>query len=113
MKQMKTLWLPAAIISVVLLSSFLPGEGTTRYLTVRTIEFYAGMFDSKIVVVDENGDIKEHDLEKMRSKTLGENARRINTVLNDLSKKGYELVSSSASGFGTDGLVNLYIFKKN
>jgi hypothetical protein len=110
--QKKTIIILAALAVVLILSSFYSGENETKYLTVRTIEFYGGVFDSKIVIVDENGTIQEKDLEKMRSKTLGENARRINEVLNNLSSKGYSLASSSASGFGTDGLVNLYIFQK-
>jgi hypothetical protein len=109
---MKTTLVIVAISAVILLSSFLPGEGATKYLTVRSIEFYGGIFDSKIVVVDEKGSIEEYELEKMRSKTLGENAKRINKVLNDLSMNGYELINCSAAGFGTDGLVNLYLFRK-
>lgn len=113
MKTKQTIFIvTAAILSFFLLSSFLTQQSETKYLTVKTIEFYAGVFDSKINVVDENGKIEEFELEKLRSKNLGDNAKKINDVFNNLSKKGYTLVNSTSAGFGADGLLNTFIFEK-
>lgn len=102
----------AAVLSFLFLSSFLSEKSETKYLTVKTIEFYAGVFDSKITVVDENGKVEEYELEKLRAKNLADNAKKINDVLNSLSRRGYVLVNSTSAGFGTDGLLNTFIFSK-
>jgi hypothetical protein len=111
-KNQAYLVLLAAILSVFLLSSFLTQESEVKYLTVKTIEFYGGVFDSKITVVDEMGKTEEYGLEKLRSKNLADNTKTINAVFNSLSKKGYTLVNSTSAGFGTDGLLNTFIFER-
>ena len=100
----------ASVLAIFLLSSFLEQSQAPKYLTVKTIEFYAGVFDSKISVVDENGQVEEHELEKLRSKNLADNTKRINRIFNELSGKGYVLVNSTSAGFGADGLLNTFIF---
>jgi hypothetical protein len=65
MKTKQILLIAAVSISAIfLLSSFLmqQAEGT-KYLTVKTIEFHSGAYDSKITVVDENGHIEEFELD--------------------------------------------------
>ena len=113
MKSKQTLFIGlAALLTFFLLSSFHSQQQSPNYLTVKTIEFYGGMFDSKITVVDENGKIEEFELDKLRAKNLVENTKKINDVFNSLSKKGYVLVNSTSAGFMTDGLLNTFIFEK-
>jgi hypothetical protein len=102
----------AAILALFLLSSFLPQQTETKYLTVKTIEFYNAIYDSKITIVDENGKVEEFDLDKLRSKNLADNAKKVNDVFNNLSKKGYALINSTTASWGADGFISTYIFEK-
>lgn len=101
-----------AVLLLFILSSFRDQASGPKYLTVKTIEFWSGVYDSKITVVDENGRAEEFELEKLRSKNLSDNVKKINTVLNALSQKGYALVNSTSSGWGQDGVLNTFIFEK-
>lgn len=98
-----------AVFTVILFSSFLPEASHKQYLTARVIEFMgqSGMFDSKIVVTDEKGQVEETDLANLKSKNYKENAQAITGVLNNIAAKGYELISSSSSG-----VVATYVFEK-
>ena len=84
-----------ALASFLLFSSFSPQDTPARYASMKTFE-YAAVFDSKIVIVYENGQIEEIELEKAKKQdNIISNLRKINETINALSKKGYRLVSSS------------------
>jgi|GEM_PF-4208517 len=97
----------AALTAIVLtLSSFAPQETSARYAMMKTYE-YAAMYDSKIIIVYENGEVEEIMLEKAKYSNFAINMQKINETLNRLSKKGYKMISSS--GEVTFGC---YIFEK-
>lgn len=100
------------ILAFLLLSSFLKQETESEYLTVKTIEFFSGLDNSKLVIVDKTGTIEELDLDKLRSKNLADNAKKVNDVFNNLSKKGYKLINSTTASWGADGFISTYIFEK-
>jgi uncharacterized membrane protein YcaP (DUF421 family) len=83
------------VVSTLVLSAFAPQEAHSKYITMKTFE-YEAIFESKIVIVYENGQMEEFDLEKAKKQAnIINNMRKINETFNTLGKKGYRLVSSS------------------
>jgi hypothetical protein len=97
--------------TVAFTSEKTPPPSGYRYLTVRTIEVINGMWDSKIVIIDENGDTEEIALDKFRSKNFTDNSKKIHEVLNQMAARGYRCVSSG-SGNGDALIISTYMFEK-
>lgn len=108
---------PIAYIIVLLILglfflNFTKGQQISKkYLTVRTVEYFTGGGDAKIVIINETGKIEEVELGKYRGAGLGENGMKINSVLNNISNKGYELHSASSCG-GDGSISQIFIFSK-
>jgi len=99
-----------AIVSFFALSSFLKApEEKKQYATLRVFEPYAGSasFDARIIIVFEDGKVEEIDIDKFKSSNLAANTKKINETINQVSNKGYELISVSSGNCTT------YTFLKN
>ncbi len=115
MKTTTSKLLAAAItlVLIVFVASAFKRTGTgNKYLTIRTIEVFNGLWDSKIVTLYEDGKIEEIELEKFRSRNFSENSKKINDAINNAANKGYTLVSSGG-GAGDGVITNSFIFVKN
>lgn len=108
----KLLILLSAILSFFTLSSFFTQQSGNKYLTIRTIEVINGIWDSKIVIMFEDGKVEEIELEKFRSRNFTDNSKKIHDALNYVAGKGYTLISSS-SGNGDAVIITSFIFTKN
>jgi hypothetical protein len=106
------LTLSAAALTILLLSSFLKPSAQGKYLTVRTIEVFNGIWDSKIVILYEDGKVEEIELEKFRSRNFTDNSKKIHDAINAVANKGYTLISSS-SGTGDAVIISSFIFTRN
>lgn len=100
-----------AIISFIFLSSFYKNETPGGFLTVRTFEVSNGIWDSKIIIINENDKVQEIELEKFRNSTITPNSIKIHQTLNSIIKQGYSLVSNTG-GTGDAVVYNTYIFTK-
>jgi len=99
-----------AIVSIFFMSSFLIQKSTEKFLRVRTIEETNGV-DSKIIIMYEDGKVKEIELEKFHAKNFTSNSKIIHSAINDIASKGYSLVSFSG-GNGDIYIINTYLFVK-
>lgn len=100
----------AAIVSAMFLSSFTT-EGTGGVLTVRMLEIYSGNWDSKIIIVNEKGEVEEIMLEKFRSENMTPNTQTLNETINRIKKSGYELLETTG-GAGDAVFISTYTFEK-
>lgn len=87
------------------------GANPSKYLTLKVVEQPGLMANSFMVVVDEEGKFEETLFEKFKVDNITPNTIKVNTAVNDISKKGYELFSHSSSAIG--GLmIDTYTFTK-
>jgi hypothetical protein len=117
-KQVLSVLAVLSILTVgIILTSFVIGEnggdgtsGDGDYLIVRTIE-PGGMWPSEIIVVYEDGKIETFELKKFKGNNFVENVATIQSKLNDIKNKGYNLISSNG-GNSDNMVVNTYVFQK-
>ncbi len=94
MKNTKTKFFSAITIATMIIflcSASKNQQSNSKYLTMQAIES-ALNGGAKIVIAFPDGQTQEFDLSKQGS---SENASKINKVINALSEKGYELISSN------------------
>ena len=114
---MKVSWVKflAGLLVIVsggfILSSFAPQEDDGGFLMVRTVEVASGFVESKVIIIDESGQKEEVYLDKLKANTVADNTIKINETINNIRKKGYELVSVTG-GAGDAVFTNTYIFRK-
>lgn len=82
-----------------------------KFLTVRTLETVDDNYQGKIVILDEEGEMKEIKLLKFKPGIFAENSKRIHDAINEVVGKGYKMVGSSG-GAGQIFLVTTYLFQK-
>lgn len=89
-----------AICGILLLSSFLNQQAKgNKYLLMRVFEMPKGHpFDSKIIVVYEDGRTEEIQLERSKADNTVIVAKKINETINTIAERGYELVTITSNG---------------
>ncbi|MCE3229577.1 MAG: hypothetical protein K0S32_4128 [Bacteroidetes bacterium] len=110
----KSILIGIGICLIIALSSFLSQQTPNHFITIRTIEYKGPISpESRLVIVDDMGELRDFELEKVNgSGSMGNNTKSINEVINKLSKKGYQLVSTSSGGLGDQALITTFIMKK-
>ena len=114
---MKTIPTPTlAILLITLLgflffSSFKDEVIKNKFLTVKSIESSNILYDSHILVVDENGKASEVELPLFKLRNIEISTIKLTEVLNKIGSRGYELHSTTATAY-TDFYVNTYTFIK-
>jgi hypothetical protein len=92
---------------IILASAFNKQQGSgNKYLTMRAFQATIGK-GSKIIIVYENGKTEEIELEKYNVDNFLANTITINQAINNVSSKGYELISVTGAE-----LTSLYTFVK-
>lgn len=86
-------------------------ENSAGYLMVRVYESAAKHPESKIVIINEEGSVKNVSLEMWSAKTLENNFKKIHTELSKIKDQGYTLISTSG-GPNAYGIITTYIFQK-
>ena len=87
------------------------GANGSKYLTLKVVEQPGLMANSFMVVVDEDGKFEETLFEKFKIDNITPNTIKVNTAVNDISKKGYDLFSHSSNSIG-GLLIDTYTFTK-
>lgn len=112
---MKTIFKPTsilvAVVLILLLSSFLSSsESNYKYAIMRVADPLKGSYlEGKICIVYENGIIEETALEKSKGEDfLSKNIKKINDAINNISSKGYQLVTQTVDQYN----VHNYTFVK-
>jgi len=102
-----------AVIGFLLLNSFKSEPDTLagKYLTLKVVEQPGLAANSFMVIVDENGKTEEVMFDKFKVDNITPNTIKINTMVNDISKKGYDLFSMSSNSIG-GLLIDTYTFTK-
>lgn len=80
-------------------------------LTMRTTEMMNGLWDSSIIIVDEEGKVEKIDLKKLKMGDLSRNVIPINENLNKIRSKGYQLFSIE-QGIQDGMVMTTYTFEK-
>jgi hypothetical protein len=102
---MKTKLILIAVITIIgisLFSAFKQSEGSKKYLTM-TVSY------SQIVVVDENNKIES--VAKCE-KEYGALLQQINLEMNNVSRRGFQLINSSQVQVGGGNNPTIYVFEK-
>ncbi len=96
MKTTKTPILLAALtlVSVILFTSAITQQKSSAntYITMHTLQVPVGI-DSKICIVYEDGQTEVIELNRYTNKNIPLNLVIINEAINNISKKGYDLIS--------------------
>ncbi len=87
------------------------GVNPGKYLTLKVVEQPGLMANSFMVVVDEDGKFEETLFEKFKIDNITPNTIKVNSTINDISKKGYDLFSHSSNAIG-GLLIDTYTFTK-
>ena len=112
MKKAKTLGLiVSGILTISCFFSFMPEENQSKILTVRVYEASNSYFESKILVVPEEGNPEQHYLGSFNSKNYANNTSSVNDILNKVIKRGYDLHSTSSCG-NMEVFIHTYTFMK-
>src|SRR5437868_3154886 len=89
-----------AVVGFFLFNAFKPVADSKRYLTLKVVEQPGLMANSFMVVVDEEGKFEETLFDKFKVDNITPNTIKVNSAVNDISKKGYELFSHSSNAIG-------------
>ena len=102
-----------AVIGFFLFNSFKPDAEIpgTKYLTLNVVEHPGLAANSFMVVVDENGKTEEILFDKFKVDNITPNTIKVNTMVNDISKRGYDLFQMSSNAIG-GLLIDTYTFTK-
>lgn len=102
-----------AVIGFFLFNSFKPESDITngKYLTLKVVEQPGLAANSFMVVVDENGKTEEVLFDKFKIDNITPNTIKVNTMVNDISKRGYDLFQMSSNSIG-GLLIDTYTFTK-
>ncbi len=102
-----------AVIGFFLFNSFKTEPDTIagRYLTLKVVEQPGLAANSFMIVVDENGKTEEMLFDKFKVDNITPNTIKINTMVNDIAKKGYDLFGMSSNSIG-GLLIDTYTFVK-
>jgi hypothetical protein len=87
------------------------GVNPTRYLTLKVVEQPGLMANSFMVTVDEDGKFEETLFEKFKVDNITPNTIKVNATINDIAKKGYDLMSHTSNAIG-GLLIDTYTFTK-
>lgn len=99
-------------VSAILYGFSRPSESSKGFLIMRTTESVQGASRStEITVVNEDGQVESHELNKMKLKELSSNIPAINKKLNELRTQNYGLVSMSSTTFN-NVLITTYVLEK-
>lgn len=102
-----------AVIGFFLFNSFKPEPDVVggKYLTLKVVEQPGLAANSFMVIVDENGKTEEVLFDKFKVDNITPNTIKVNTMVNDISKKGYDLFQMSSNSIG-GLLIDTYTFTK-
>lgn len=101
-----------AVIGFFLFNAFKPDSGNAnKYLTLKVVEQPGLAANSFMVVVDENGKTEEVLFDKFKIDNITPNTIKVNTMVNDISQKGYDLFQMSSNSIG-GLLIDTYTFTK-
>ena len=102
-----------AVIGFFLFNSFKSDVQATeiKYLTLKVVEQPGLAANSFMVIVDETGKTEEVLFDKFKVDNITPNAIKVNGMVNDISKRGYDLFSMSSNSIG-GLLIDTYTFTK-
>jgi hypothetical protein len=100
------------VVGFFLFNSFKPETSAAKYLTVKVVEYNDMAAQSFVAIVDETGKTEEILFDKFKIDNITPNTVKVTEVLNDVSKRGYELVTSCSKVWGNTLLIDTYTFVK-
>jgi len=95
-----------AVVGIIAIAAVMLGfvtnppanAGNEKILTVRTFESFTAAIGSTITIVDENGKLEVIELDRLSKKTASTNLIKINSTLNSVTEKGYQLAFTAGGG---------------
>ena len=101
------------VMGFFLFNSFKTDAGVNpgKYLTLKVVEQPGLMANSFMVIVDEDGKTEEVLFDKFKIDNITPNTIKVNSMVNDISKKGYDLFSHCSNAIG-GLLIDTYTFTK-